>query len=148
MVSTLIWSYRAWVPTNFTQTIPARYCISTTRRYLLPAILNTTRLLPHMLALLYCSFMFCGVFQLALIASSNQLCKAPFESAHSGGLQNLTSVLFATTCIRKSPVLGDCKLIEPSSQYRLGHRHGQQTSGVASPPDRQGTCARIDRCSA
>ena len=36
---------------NFTQTIPAWYCTSTTSRYLLPPTLNTTRLLPQMLAL-------------------------------------------------------------------------------------------------
>ena len=28
-------SYSAWVPMNLTQAIPARYCISTTSRYLL-----------------------------------------------------------------------------------------------------------------
>ena len=38
---------------NFTQAISARYCISTIRRYLLPPTLNTTRLLPQMLALAY-----------------------------------------------------------------------------------------------
>ena len=43
-------SYWAWVPTNFTQTIPAWYCISTNSLYLLPPTLNTTRLLPQMLA--------------------------------------------------------------------------------------------------
>ena len=41
------------VPTNFTQTMPAWYCTSTTSRYLLPPTLNTTRLLPQMLAVAY-----------------------------------------------------------------------------------------------
>jgi hypothetical protein len=36
-------SYWAWVPTNFTHTIPALYCISTTNRYLLPLILILDR---------------------------------------------------------------------------------------------------------
>jgi hypothetical protein len=37
--------------------MPAWYWISTTSRYLLPPTLNTTRLLPQMLALAYWSLM-------------------------------------------------------------------------------------------
>ena len=44
----------------------------------------TKAVFPQMLALRYCSFTICGVSQFALIASSNQLCKAPFESPRPG----------------------------------------------------------------
>lgn len=54
-------SYCACVPKNFTHTMPARYCTSTTSRSLLPPMLNTTRLLPQMLALAYWSLMSCGL---------------------------------------------------------------------------------------
>lgn len=66
-------SYCACVPTNFTHTMPAWYCTSTTNRYLLPPSLNTTWLLPQMLAPAYRSLMSCGLRQVALSASAYQL---------------------------------------------------------------------------
>jgi len=66
-------SYCACVPTNFTHTMPAWYCTSTTSRYLFPPALKTTRLLPQMLALAYWSLLSCGLRQVALIASAYQL---------------------------------------------------------------------------
>jgi len=82
-------SYWACVPTNFTQTIPARYCISTTRRYLLPPTLNTTRLLPQMLAFAYWSLMSCGDRHAALTASSYQLCSGPRAALQPGRSQKI-----------------------------------------------------------
>ena len=92
-------SYWAWVPTNFTQTIPARYCNSTTSRYLLPAMLNTTRLLPQMLALAYWSLTSCGDAQGALTASSYQLCSGPRASEQPGRSPNFFRLLLAMTHI-------------------------------------------------
>lgn len=55
--------------------------------------------------------MSCGVAQLALIASSYQLCKAPSESKYSAWLENFTNVLLAITRISNNPpFLGDCGL--------------------------------------
>jgi hypothetical protein len=51
--------------------MPAWYCTSTTSRYLWPPMLNTTRLLPQMLALAYWSLMSRGLRQVALIASAH-----------------------------------------------------------------------------
>jgi len=95
-------SYCACVPTNFTQTIPAWYCTSTTGRYLLPPTLNTARLLPQMLALANWSFMSCGVRHSALSASSYQLCSGPRESAQPGRSQNFFRLLLAMTLITAS----------------------------------------------
>jgi len=53
--------------------MPAWYCTSTTNRYLLPPSLNTTWLLPQMLAPAYRSLMSCGLRQVALSASAYQL---------------------------------------------------------------------------
>jgi len=64
--------------------MPAWYWISTTSRYLLPPTLNTTRLLPQMLAPAYWSLMSCGVRHAALTASTYQLCSGPRASARPG----------------------------------------------------------------
>ena len=66
-------SYSAWVPTNFTHAMPARYCISTTRRYLLPPMLNTTRCRPTTLAVAKYDLTECGDVHLPRNASSCQL---------------------------------------------------------------------------
>jgi len=95
-------SYWACVPTNFTQTMPARYCISTTRRYLLPPTLNTTRWLPQMLAFAYWSLTSCGDRHVALTASSYQLCSGPRASPQRGRSQNFFKLLLAITLIDAS----------------------------------------------
>jgi hypothetical protein len=69
---------------------------------LLPPTLNTTRLLPQMLALAYWCLMSCGVRQVALTASTYQLCSGPLASAHPGRSQNLCRLLFAMTLIGDS----------------------------------------------
>jgi hypothetical protein len=74
-------SYCACVPANFTHTMPAWYCTSSTSRYLLPPMLNTTRLLPQMLALAFWPLISGGARQVALIASAYQLCSGPRASA-------------------------------------------------------------------
>ena len=75
--------------------MPAWYCTSTTSRYLLPPMLNTTRLLPQMLALAYWSLMSCGLRQVALIASAYQLCSGHRASAQPGRSQNFCRLLLA-----------------------------------------------------
>lgn len=75
--------------------MPARYCISTTSRYLLPPMLNTTRLFPQMLALAYWTLISCGEVQVALAASSYQLCNGPRASPQPGRFQNFFKLLLA-----------------------------------------------------
>jgi hypothetical protein len=90
-----MWSYWAWVATNFTQAMPARHCVCTTSRYWLPPMLNTTRLLPQMLALAYWSLTSCGETQFALTASSYLLCSGPRAAAQPGRSQNFFRLLLA-----------------------------------------------------
>jgi hypothetical protein len=78
--SASIRSYSAWVPMNRMNTIPRSYRKCTTSRYLLPAMLNTTRLFLRMLAFLNCAFTWAGVFHAAFLASANQASSGPFAS--------------------------------------------------------------------
>lgn len=58
-------------------------------------MLNTTRLLPQMLACRYCALTSCGEVQLAAAASSYQLSSRPCASAHPGDSQNFRKELLA-----------------------------------------------------
>ncbi len=61
---------------------------------------NTTRLLPQMLAFAYWSLTSCCDAQVALMAPSYQLCSGPRASPQPGRSQNFFRLLLATTLIR------------------------------------------------
>jgi len=86
--STSIRSYWAWLPTNLMKSILAVYLMATTRRYLFPPMLKTTRELPTKLAFLCCRLMSAGVAQSAFDASANHARRGASESWWAGASQN------------------------------------------------------------
>jgi len=76
---------------------PIEYTTSTKRRYLLPAMLKTTRLPLRMLAFLYCALMSGGRFQFACRASWYQDRNACSLSGYC--FQKISRVLLAITLI-------------------------------------------------
>src|SRR3989338_1511818 len=82
---------------NLTKTIPKSYRTTTTKRYLLPQILKTTRSFPTRLALRYCALISWGPFQRAFFASVYQARNACSESLPSGRSQNSLNLLTEIT---------------------------------------------------
>ena len=102
MVSTLILSYSACVPINFTQTMPTWYWISATNLYLFPPILKTTLLLPQILALPNWFLISCGDCHSAFIVMSYQASNGACASSQPGFSQNVLIVRFAITRIKNA----------------------------------------------
>ena len=127
--------------------MPAWYWISTTSRYLLPPTLNTTRLLPQMLALAYWSLMSWGMCHVALTTSTNQLCNGPRASAHPGRSQNLYRLLFAKPLIdlgisrfgsiaQAGATAGQG---DPFGGHRFGHRESSHPAVITALQSRAGS---------
>jgi hypothetical protein len=95
---------------------PAWHWISTTSRYSLSQTLNTTRLSPQILALAHWSLTSCGWHQVALMASTHQLCSGPRASPQPGRSQNLRRLLGSGDKSRQTAIVREAPLLPLSEQ--------------------------------